>query len=348
MWQGFVGLTIAARNKELARWNLLLLAACFAVLLGCSRWIANTYMGPRIINAAQLASAGDTTFSARNYISVTGDKVVNSGLTETTKRTRNGGVESQSTTAEFMGLMVGSRILIVKARPGQRATSYKGELVSLPGDVKDRIFKRLDADIQAAFLPVMLDASEDYDDGLVALGIALLIPLSIAAWNLLKWRRRSSDPTRHPFVKALAKYGPLETIVPQVDAEVASGYTILGNSVTATKGWFLQCSFSAVKAMRTDDVLWAYMKRTKHSVNFIPTGTTFSSLIWDSRGQNIETTGTEQQVLGLLTALANAMPWIIVGYDAKVQTQFRKDRNALAAVVAQRRQEIIKRAGVHA
>src|SRR5262245_34245461 len=124
MWQGFVGRTLAANNSELARWNLFLLAACLAVLLGCSRWILNSYIGPRPLDEAQLATAGEAFFLVRNYASVAGDKVVSSGVVQTTKQTRNGVVESETTTAEFMVLRAGSRLLVVKARPGQKATSY--------------------------------------------------------------------------------------------------------------------------------------------------------------------------------------------------------------------------------
>jgi hypothetical protein len=344
MWQGFIGQTIASSNKARRRWSSVLLIVCFAVVLMCSRRIANGYMGPRVLTDAQLAAVGDPTLLIRNYVSVTGDKVISSNVTEKVRTT--GIDESETTTAEFMVLRIGSRLLIVKARPGHKATSYQGELVSLPGEVKDRLLKGLDADLQAAFLPTMLDASYDYRGGLTALPIVLAIPFLFASWNILKARRRSDDPSCHPFARALARYGPIESIVPQVDAEVASSHTVLGNSVTATKSWFLRRASFGFKAMRISDILWAYMKRTKQRVHGVPVGTIFSLLIWDSYGQSMEITGSEQNVADLLAKFSRAMPWVFIGYDSQVEASFHNDRNAFAATVAARRLEMTRRTGV--
>lgn len=343
MWQGFVGQTIASSNKARTRWNSVLLIACFAVVLMCSRWIANGCMGPRVVTDTQLAAVGDPTLLIRNYVSVTGDKVISSNVTEKVRTT--GIAESETTTAEFMVLRIGSRLLIVKARPGHKATSYQGELVSLPGEVKDRILKGLDADLQAAFLPAMLDAFYDDREALIALPI-VAIPFLFAFWNILKARRWSSNPSYHPFARALARYGPIESIVPQVDAEVASSHTVLGNSVTATKSWFLRRASFGFKAIRTSDVLWAYMKRTKQRVHGVSVGTLFSLLIWDSYGQSMEITGSEQNVADLLTRFSHAMPWVFIGYDSQVEASFHHDRNAFAATVAARRLEMTRRTGV--
>lgn len=88
------------------------------------------------------------------------------------------------------------------------------------------------------------------------------------------------------------------------------------------------------------------MKRTKQRVHGVPVGTSFSLIIWDSYGQSMEITGSEQNVADLLAKFSYAMPWVFIGYDSQVEASFHHDRNAFAATVAARRLETTRRTGV--
>jgi hypothetical protein len=319
--------------------NLFVLACVgVCVLLGL-RWATNVYQGPLQLDVPALSQTS-MTFASRNYGKVDGETSISTGVTQTTTTTRNGHVESASVTAEFMALKLGSRLLVVKAHPGTPATHYVGTLTSLPEDVKARVFDGLDADLRSAFLPTMLDASNDYEEGIIPAVGGLAIVVVVVSWNLVRWKRRSNDFSQHPFAKNLARYGPLEAIVPQIDAEVMAGAGNFGSTLFVTKSWFLDCGHNS--AMRKDQILWAYKKQTKTSVNGIPTGTTFNSIIRDSWGGSIEISGSEQQVHGLLTGMVETMPWIIVGYTPELEKMFKRSRQNFAQAVAERRQEFAK------
>ena len=60
--------------------------------------------------------------------------------------------------------------------------------------------------------------------------------------------------------------------------------------------------------MRRDEIIWAYKKRTKHSVNFIPTGSSYSLVVRDARDKLLELSNSEQLVNSYL---ARSLCWSV-------------------------------------
>ena len=141
---------------------------------------------------------------------------------------------------------------------------------------------------------------------------------------------------RHPLCKALSQYGPLYSVVPEIDADVTAGTSSL-NSVTFSRNWIISCWLTRVAVMRRDEIIWAYKKRTKHSVNFIPTGSSYSLVLRDARGKLLELSNSEQMVDGYLASLGQKTPWVIFGYDRKLEKLYKKELQSFAQTVSDRR-----------
>ena len=89
--------------------------------------------------------------------------------------------------------------------------------------------------------------------------------------------------------------------------------------------------------MRRDEIVWAYKKRTKHSVNFIPTGSSYSLLVRDARGKLPELSNSEQLVNSYLASLAEQTPWVIFGYNGKLEKLYKKELQSFVQTVSDRR-----------
>jgi hypothetical protein len=151
------------------------------------------------------------------------------------------------------------------------------------------------------------------------------------------YKKRTDSPEKHPLAKAIAQYGPIYSLVPQIDAEVAAGSAYL-LGVRMTDNWLISCTITKSTVMRRDEIVWAYKKRTKHSVNFIPTGTTYSSVLRDSRGKAFEISGSnEQQVEGFLDGVLKQTPWVVVGFDKEINKLYTKNLTEFSSLVAKRR-----------
>jgi hypothetical protein len=335
MWNGFVGQSIAATTKNLRRIGIGLLLATSALGFLIAKQLANVIHGPVRLNEQQLVAVTDPKYLWHDYVTIQGANTVTTGVTQIEKTTRNGAVESERTTAEFMAMIVGKHILIVRSKPGAKADSYTGKIVPLPSDLKKRIFSN-SLDLQPAALPVMLETTREYDEDLIAGLVIAAACLTLGLWTLSRSKLRRDDPERHPLCKSLSKYGPLYSLVPEIDAEFGAGASDLGG-VTFTKNWLVKCTVFESRVMRRDEIVWVYNKRTKHSVYFIPTGTTFAAILRDSRGQLLEVRGSEEQISNLLAFIAQPMPWIIVGYDRKTDKLYKRQRQAVIETVAGRK-----------
>jgi hypothetical protein len=335
MWNGFIGRNIAATTKNVRRigFGLLLAASALGVLI--ARQLVNVMRGPVQSNEMRLAAITDQKYLWRDYVAIQGTNTVSTGITQVEKTSRNGTVESERTTAEYMALIVGKHILIVQAKPGAKADKYTGKVVPLPDDLKKRIFAN-EPDLQAAAFPVMLETTKEYDEDLIAGLVLTAVLLTLGLWVLFLSKVRREDPERHPLCKSLSKYGPLYSLVPEIDAEFNAGPSALGG-VTFTQNWLVKCSVFESRVMRRAEIVWVYKKRTKHSVYFLPTGTTFAAALRDSRGQLLEISGSEEQVGNLLAFIAQPAPWIIVGYDRKTDKLYNRQRQVLVDAVAGRK-----------
>ncbi len=88
---------------------------------------------------------------------------------------------------------------------------------------------------------------------------------------------------------------------------------------------------------RIDDLLWAYKKVTKHSVNFIPTGKSFAAeLVFADRRETIP--GSADGVDGLLAHLATRAPWVVFGYDKELESEVKREPQGFRTAIDARRE----------
>jgi hypothetical protein len=337
MWHGFIGQRIAATNKTLHRSGIALLAVALALCAYGARTFINVKQGPAKFDEAQLAAIKDPNLQLRNFVTVEGRNTISTGITAIEKTTRNGVVESQRTTGEYMAMTVGKHILVVKAKPGDIRQKYTGTITSLQDDLKKEVFSDLaDPDLQAATFHLLLDTTVSYGDELI-LGYIVVGALVLSGlWMFFLSERRNEMPERHPLCKALSQYGPLYSVVPQIDSDVAAG-TSSFNSATFSRNWIISCWLTEVAVMRRDEIIWAYKKRTKHSVNLIPTGSSYSLVLRDARGKLLELPNSEQLLDSYLASWVEQTPWVIFGYDRKLEKLYKKQLQSFAQTVSDRR-----------
>jgi hypothetical protein len=85
--------------------------------------------------------------------------------------------------------------------------------------------------------------------------------------------------------------------------------------------------------------VWVYKKVTKHSVNFIPTGKTYSVILVGRHRQRIEEQMKEQAVNEMLADLATRVPWVLFGFTKDLEKAWQKDPAGVIAAVDTRYQQ---------
>lgn len=335
MWDNFVTRQMKRTNRNLLVTGVVLLAGVAALGGVYRRYLYNFALGPFAIQSSELVSISNPDAPQKYYVRVQGEKVLDTGMYMETQDS------SKKMTARFYALSIGGRFLVVKAPPDKRQLSYAGALAPLPYELREGFISRTEAkypDLLGAFLPFMLDATgfRDSNGILGALGGAAMLLLGLyVVWLYLQ---RTTNPEKHPLMRALAQYGQPNDVAMQIDSELRSEPKgEIAGDLRLTANWLIHATTFNTVLMQSRDILWAYQKVTKHYHNGIPTGKSYSTVIRDSRGQSAEVTGKKTTAPELVNTLQQRMPWIAAGFSKELEQLWKSNRTEFVQAVEKRR-----------
>jgi hypothetical protein len=313
-------------------------AAC-GIVLGCavlfalaqSRYITNFVSGPFDVGQPELDAIGDVSTTPRYFVRVTGSKAVETGIQQLTNRKR--------VAAAFYILVVGDRLLVVKRAEGAPTTA-EGALAAMPAELQQHLFDspQMEA-IRGRFYPYYLDDSGFRVPGYIGVGVALVLAVLLVKFALPAWRY-ARDVSSHPVVRRVAAWGdPMGSAI-EARREMASP-RYKGGGWRVTEKYLIRSAPLAFDLLRLSDLLWAYKRVTKHSVNFIPTGKTYSGVLV-CYGGAAEVTGREKDVDAMLAFAGERAPWAIFGYSDDLNALFKQKNPDFCAAVEQRKRDLAR------
>jgi hypothetical protein len=325
------------RNQVIA-WGLTAALGVTIAFLN-TRYIANFLRGPFDVGAAELALIGDVTTAPHYFVKVAGTKAMDTGLQEVSVETESGVEKSRTVTSNYYALEVGDKVLVVKSKGGALRVA-EGSLTPLSFDLESNLFAS--PEMQSArshFYPFYLDAASSFRAGGywgIGIGIALL---ALLAWKARPAWRGLQDPGSHPLAARVGKWGSPVDASAAIEREWhAPGNKRLGKW-TITERYLIQSALFRFNVLRFEDLLWAFKKVTKHSVNFIPTGKTYQAIV-HAYGGTAELPGSQKKVDEMLQDAVKRAPWAVVGFSAEIQQTFTKQNRDFCAAVEERRQKL--------
>ncbi|HET8892148.1 MAG TPA: DUF6709 family protein [Candidatus Angelobacter sp.] len=327
-------------NRNLLLVNGLIVAVLVLIVAGNYRYCANFVLGCKPVSAAELAGIQTPDQQWHNFVTVTGSKSVSTGYQDVERRMQGSTVVSTEVKDEYVYLRVGDKILLVKASPGKEQLEYSGQLEYTTNPVKEDLLRPLaaeDAELASEVLPYTLNAANYRSNGYAMLIIGLPL-LALAIWNLSKAMRRASEIQTSPVWKHLAVYGNAEQLSHQIEAELQPGMIRKYGKLQLTPQWMVRRKMFSTWVSPVGDMVWIYKKVTKHSVNFIPTGKTYSVVLVGRHRQRTEEQMKEKAVNEMLGDLAARVPWALFGFDKNLEQAWRKDPAGVIASVDARYQ----------
>jgi hypothetical protein len=328
-------------NRNLLVCNLLIIASLIAIIAVKYRYCANFVMGCQRVSNTELVGMTSPEQRWRNFVTVNGTKAASTGYRDLIDHVEGGRVVSTEIKDEYFFLRVGEKLLLVKAEAGREQLEYSGELEATTERVSIDLLRPLaeqQPELAAEVLPFTLNAADFRNDGYLILG--LVVPLfALAGWNCLKGLRRNAEPQSAPIWKTLASYGNAEQLSQQIEAELQQAGIRTYRKLQVTPQWMVRRRWFSTWVSPIADLVWVYKKVTKHSVNFIPTGKTYSVVLTGRHRQRTEEQMKEKVVNELLTDLATRVPWVLFGFDKNLEQSWKKDPASVIATVDSRAQQ---------
>jgi hypothetical protein len=332
-----------------ARYTRRVIAWAFAlgcvVLLGVGqhRYTNNFLMGPFELGPPDLDLITDVSATPRYFVRVTGSKALDTGLQQITIHKRAGVETSRSVSGAYYALVVGDRLLVAKSSAGPR-TTMEGELRAMPLDLDRKLFNSpaMQA-LRSRFYPFYLDDDSFRFPGYWAIAGLLVLGFLLIKFGGPAWRYMQ-DPSSHPVVKRVASWGDPVGVAVEARREAGSPHH-KGGGWLVTDKYLVRSTFFTFDLLRLSDLLWAFKRVTKHSVNFIPTGKTYEAVLM-CYGGHASVKAREKNVDAVLAFAAERAPWAAFGFSKELETLFNKKNPDFCAAVEQRKRDQAQQARV--
>jgi len=335
-------------TKAVRRSNTTLLAICLVGLLIIGalavlnlRYFYNFFFGPFDVTAEELIAVNDPKAPQKYWVRITGEEILDTGIQYV--ETSDSGRE----TVEFsyQALALGDRLLLVK-QPGEPVedVTLRGSLEKFTSEEQTEIIDDLVADepmLEGVFLPYLLHTGNFRAGGLIGLVLGGLAALGCVI-GLGMFMRRNADPSTHPILKSLNRFGPIEFTTGRIDAEMAGEHTTLAKNFHLTKNWLVYSPSGKFDVMRFEDLAWLYMHVTTHKSYGITVGKTFAVMAYDKFGAQAQMVvgNKEQPAQELIQEIGRRAPWAMGGFSAELNKAWKKDRENFLAEVEKRKAQM--------
>ena len=340
MWSGFCGDVIRKTNQRLLI-VVLVIAAGLIAFFGYNRaYFYGFFAGPHATTQSELLSAQGPGAFSNSIVKVAGGATAGTGLYETTTdKTHPEGY----TSARYLVTEIGAKRLLVRVSPDdplaqdavdpnatgtirtQPSMALTGEVIPLTSVLSEKLAAATAAGDEP-YLPYMLDSYDYKSFGWISVLIGGLCLLG-AVWGAVVYLKRSSDPAQDSFARGLAKYGALESVVPQIESEMASAHTTVsrrGNAVHAGQSWLVGTTPFRAYGARLDGLVWIYRLIVKRKMyGIITVGTRHTLMAFDRFGQKISVQLDEAKTAEALQHLRNVAPQAIFGFDKRLDRLWR-------------------------
>jgi hypothetical protein len=334
----------AVSVRRVVAWGLALVGSVL-LITSDRRYIDNFLHGPYPLAAADLDAIADVTTTPRYYARISGSRVIDTGLRQYSVTTSAGVEKSRSESGAYYALVVDDKFLIFKSREDP-SNIVEGRLVPWPSELESQMFDSKEMkELRPRFYSFYVqDGSFQITAYWMIAGALLLIVLLV--WKGRPAWRYARDPEAHPLVARIQSWVKGDPMVVAVEAEREFDAPRFkgGHGWRVGGKYLVRSSFFTFDLLRFHDLLWAYKKTTKHSVNFIPTGRTYEAIL-ACYGGTATITGKEKRVEEILEFAGQRAPWAILGYSEELATHFNKKTQDFAGAVEQRRREWEEKGG---
>lgn len=328
---------LRARNVRRIIACALLIVVVIILPFTQSRYFKNFLMGPYSLGPTYLNSISDISVEPRYFAKVAGSKVVDSGIQEITT-TKEGGKETEKkVTASYYILFVGDRLLVCKSGSGPM-TTFEGELTPLPADLEQKLFDTPDMkDIRGRFYPFYINDESFRFGGYFAIAVALICCIIVIWYGLPAWRYLQ-DPGSHPLVIRVKWWGDPISLANLFQRKDNIHRFKGGNSWAINNQFLIKSTFFSFDILRFSDLIWAYKKVTRHSINFIGITNRYAVLICN--GYTTIIPASEKAIHNILAFAAQRAPWAVFGFSIKLENSYRINGRELIESVMQRKREL--------
>ncbi len=324
------------RNRLVA-WTLIFGLGLYLTAIH-QRYIRNFLYGPFAEDSQSLSSIRNVDDCPHYFVTVHGDKFIDSGIREITiTNTRNGYETGRKVSANYYLMFMGERLLIFKT-PHAPSVDVSGVLTPADPSLVDKFSRtgpdfdqRTDPVIRERLYPFMIDDTSFRQGGYFAILGWLIFGVLFVIYAGRDWKFLS-NPDTHPVIKRQSAWGDRDAVATEAQQD------FLTPALKTFSGWRFGNKFVIhespldFKIFRFSDLLWAYKKVTKKRINFVPVGSDHCAefFFWDLAAGQASVAAKEAEIDMILRFAFQRAPSAIFGYTDEAREAFKARLLAIA------------------
>ena len=326
--------------RQLWAWAIITLVV-FSGYASASVYWKNFFTGPFAETSEDLAAFTSPDSSPKQFVSVTGSKVVPTDVQVITTETRNNVKErSYVSSAYYLLLMSDGKLLAVESKT-EPPLRVEGVFKEVSTDLLNRIFSAPeDRNLRGRMYPVYLSTTDDYRvPGYIAIG-GLIVYLIVLGYFARKAWHYAQDISLHPAVQNVEAFPNAAEMALTSERELQTGIRYKKAGIAITDNFIVQRGFLTFKIFPWHNLIWAYKKVTTRTVYYVIPIARTSEAIFVFYGGAITLPSRKKLVDEVLVFAANRSPWAVLGFNDDLQKAFKKDPNGFCAFVEERRAQL--------
>lgn len=344
MHTGLIKSEIKRTTNNLLIVSLILLIISIVILAYNWSEFNNIVLGPKEVKIGEISNLNINGFSARNYVRVSPEKKASTGLQYVEKEYDNNNKEISKTVESIYYVLKDGQNLIFAVIPPDKGTmsSYTGWVRDMTSEEKDHLYVYInDLKSTGGFTvsEYVLDAEKNSSAPFLYVVCGIIIIISII--NILRCIKYINCPEKHKIYKKLMKYGNAHEAINSIEEELPYDLFQNNKNIYFLKSWILSPKLFSLGVNKIDDIVWAYKKVTKHSINFIPTGKTYNLVLCFYNKSKCFIGLKENQIDYILISIKQKYPWIIVGYDKNINSTWNSNFSQLINYVQAKKQRTV-------
>jgi hypothetical protein len=212
-----------------------------------------------------------------------------------------------------------------------------GVPADLSKEIYDEVLKDF-PDVAKNRLPSILYLGESSLPWYLGVTVELLLIVGgVVGWCTAYIRR---DPNQHPIIKDLARYGDVEKVINEIDADMKASKLSKVYLLQFTNNWLIYKAGTSMHFMRYDDLMWLYERTITRRSRYGETVNHYF-YIHERDGQTFNIDAEHKDVRRMLMAVAKKAPWAATGYSTDMERAWKGDREGFVRSIDERHKQMM-------
>lgn len=174
-------------------------------------------------------------------------------------------------------------------------------------------------------IPYYLDVNLNMDAAKYGYVFLFAVGLALILWGIVRIIKGATGSSLKRFIYDYQSAGFTDGAI---ESDVATATSFTKDIKIGRLCTYYGMNGATPRAIPNGKIMWTYQNTTTHRTNGVPTGTTYSIMVYADGIKNAVSISVPNEATAqdILKKMSEIFPWVVVGYSDELRKLFNKDR----------------------